>query len=780
MENVTHLIIDEVHERDIIIDFLLTALKKLVAERIARGKRVPHIVLMSATIDSELFANYFTSDHPEKGCLDCPTLSVPGRTFPVKEKHLNEVLMEISEAHGQSALHTINGDKDSFEYIESEKTFMKTNGTPLDGTDEAKDEADFSINWKMERGKALQKAGLASNELEESLVPHSLVATTVAHLAKTTKEGAILVFLPGLENITKIGDILNDERPLGLDFRDTSKYRIFMLHSSIPNTQTEVFEPMQPGCRKIILSTNIAETSVTIPDVQYVVDTGKLREKQYDQMRRITRLACIWASKSNTRQRAGRAGRVQNGNYYALYGKERFQSLRAVGLPELLRSDLQEVCLDVKSQGFQMPAAQFLADSLEPPTPEAVNGALESLKALECLTADERLTPLGRLLASLPIHPSLGKMIILGIIFRCLDPIIILGSSFNERSLFINSIDNAKAANAARKAFTQNTGSDHIGLLNAIREMRYIDETRGPRALQDFGLRNFLHLGAYRSILGTSETIDTILSESNITPRTPKYKRAQFQFGDPSLNVNSDKVPLIKALTLTGFWPNIGVNYRGPLYRTPGENETLVHPSSIHGNWRKGRGAAPAEKPKQEKLLAYSSMNKSNDGLNTYLREVSPITPLIAALFGGRITSEYPNSRNIKMDDWLPFFIKSSNMRAPRLFKDFRDALDRVKAQSFADLFKRANLAHDPARATFAMGLVELLQLDGTDPNAPRGSKWDRFMEGLTSSSERRGAHQGNSWDDLMDTWVGHKPTRPTSNYSVKTSERRDGGGIRR
>ncbi|KAL9132547.1 MAG: hypothetical protein Q9175_006283, partial [Cornicularia normoerica] len=457
MDNVSHLVIDEVHERDMLIDFLLILLKKNIMRRQALGKSNPQVVLMSATMDTELFASYFKSSIVGKGTIDCPSLSVPGRTFPVKEKYLDEILQELRAANSLEQLQAMHADFHTKDYLEAETRFRNENPTT-----ESQESADGSrkeislIDWKRERNSIVNE-GAADPAIakENALIPFGLVACTIAHIAKTAHEGAILVFLPGLAEIVKVEEILKSQ-PLGVNLNDKSKFKLCLLHSSLPDGQNTVFDPVPEGCRKIILGTNIAETSITIPDVQYVVDTGKLREKQYDQTRRISQLLCTWVSKSNSKQRAGRAGRVQNGNYYALFTKERYEKLRAIGLPELLRIDLQGICLKIKAQAFQAPIREFLAEAIEPPDPKAVDSSILNLEALEALTDDgEAITPLGRLLSSLPVHPSLGKMIVLGIIFRCLDPMLVLGAASAERSLFLNPLHVRNEAAKAKLSFVE-------------------------------------------------------------------------------------------------------------------------------------------------------------------------------------------------------------------------------------------------------------------------------------------------------------------------------------
>lgn len=736
MDGISHLVIDEVHERDIMIDFLLIILKRVKAERAAAGKTTPKVVLMSATMDTELFANYFQSQVQGQGKVACPSLSVPGRTFPVREKHLEEISKEIQKAHGGMAVGLLQNDPATTDFFRAENNYQKQN--PLldqTSTHKATQAGEFVIDWKNERKLNSMGEATVSTEKEDAIIPFGLVATTIAHISKTTNAGAILVFLPGLEEMVKVEDLLK-KHPLGVDFRDASKFRVHLLHSSLPAAQTEVFKEAPEGCRKIILSTNIAETSITIPDVQYVVDTGKLREKQYDQVRRITQLKCTWISKSNSKQRAGRAGRVQNGNYYALFSAERYNKLRAVGLPEMLRSDLQDICLDVKAQAFSSDSIRhFLSEALEPPAPKNVEASIMNLQALDALTDDEQITPLGRLLASLPVHPSLGKMIILGIIFRCLDPMLILGAAAAERNIFINPLENRRAAYDAKTNFVRGSGSDHIALLNAVYELRQIRDNKGEYAMKSFGFENFIHINGFKTIDSTARQIEEILVEAGLIPYTPAHMRQRSEFGDPSLNENSSKVPLIKALAISGLHPNLATTTGGVTHRTPGEANTLIHPSSVN-YWapkRKVNDIADGGKQAAQRgtLFAYSTMAKSNDGNTVYLRDTMECTPLMAALFGGRLARRKNNI--LEMDDWLPFYVTSNDKRASyaqtaKTVLELRKALERLLAVAFMDLkgsrekvraamgkpggSRGAFLADEKVRALFAEGLVEILDRD--------------------------------------------------------------------
>lgn len=696
-DHVSHLVIDEVHERDLINDFLLITLKYTMATRAAQGKKLPRIVLMSATIDAEQFAAYFRNSLPSEDSTDCPTLSVPGRTFPVSEYYLDDVLAVMKDRHGDRNLNLLRTDKKTVEYLKAENAVM---GDALANTHKPPEPI---IDWKSEAAIAGVEDVFSAYDKDSALVPLGLAATAVAHITKTSESGAILVFLPGMDEIEDMDKLLRVHSPLGVDFNDVGQYQIIMLHSSIQDSQKTVFDPIPEGCRKIILSTNIAETSVTIPDVQFVVDTGKSREKRYDQTRRITQLQCTWISKSNAKQRAGRAGRVQDGAYYALFTRSRRESMRAVGLPELLRSDLQETCLDVKLQAFKMPAADFLAGAMEPPPPSAVDIAMQNLVSLGALTEEEELTPLGRVLASLPVHPTLGKMIILGIIFRCLDPMIILGAAAQQRPLFMRPLDQKSAVDEIKKDFAGSSKSDHIMLLKAFDEARQA-AARGGREAYDMFRNNFMDRGAFKNIDLTAREIVDILTKAGLI-QIHGFEKT-LMYGGRKLNQNSGSEALIKALLVAGLYPNVAVHTRRGAFRTPAEKDARMHPGSVNDGIKL-----------THKFFAYNGLSLSGDGSCTFLRETSSVTPLMALLFGGPLVRRGPV---LEMDRWLPMLITThvpgtspdliigSQLAADQILF-LRELLDRMLADAFEDLALQTPLSEDRMLNELAFRLARVL-----------------------------------------------------------------------
>ncbi|KAK6346458.1 ATP-dependent RNA helicase A [Orbilia blumenaviensis] len=735
LKGISHILIDEVHERDIQIDFLMVLLKRVMRQREQDGLPAIKVVLMSATMNTELFAGYFATKQ-ENGLLkDCPSLSIPGRTFPVAEYFLDDVRSMLSSNYSDKELNLLK-DPDTQDYLDLELNY-KAKVAPLQKIQRSSDaslpEDDSVIDWKRKSIVGEDGEILVSNDKDDGLTPCGLVATVVAHLARTTKAGDILVFLPGLAEIKLVDEMLRRNKPLGVDFQDSDIYRIDILHSSLPQQQMDVFNINAAGKRKIILSTNIAETSVTIPEVRYVVDSGKLREKRFEQISRITKLQCTWISKSNSKQRAGRAGRVRDGHYYALFTKERFTEFRPSGLPEILRSDLQEICLDIRAQGFKDPIGQFLSEAIEPPSAVSIEAALSQLRGLGALEKDETLTNLGKVLATMPVEPSLGKMILLGVIFKCLDPMIILGAAGGSRDLFVTPLERKKEAQTIKSAFARGTGSDHMATINAFREWRTRRDNESMFATTRFTEANFLHRGALRVIDQTANQIEEILVAEGIIPYLPKDQRFKGEYGHPRFNDNSASIPLIKALSLAGSYPNVAVAWGGLGFRTMEENFVMIHPSSTnYGGRGSGQGLI------RDTIVSFGTKARSGDGKSTYMREVTQNTVLNTMLFGGRPTQQ---SNLLLFDGWIPVSI--SDERVLKVILQFRLVLDKVLNYVFQNVSTRksnpeAAEADEKLRSVVAGGVLEVLEKYAeVHPSSPIPG---RYSKGHTSFQFQRPA----------------------------------------
>ena len=186
------------------------------------------------------------------------------------------------------------------------------------------------------------------------------------------------------------------------------------LHSTLTTAeQKRIFVRPKKGVRKIVIATNIAETSITIDDCVCVIDTGRVKENRYDHARKMATLLQTWVSIASAKQRRGRAGRVRSGVCYHLFSSQtRDDEMDEYTLPEMLRVPLDETVLQIKMLDLGA-VREFLGSAVNPPEAAAINDSLSSLRSMNALCdEDNRLTPLGFHLATLPVSPRIGKMIV--------------------------------------------------------------------------------------------------------------------------------------------------------------------------------------------------------------------------------------------------------------------------------------------------------------------------------------------------------------------------------
>ncbi|KAF9589788.1 hypothetical protein IFM89_028723 [Coptis chinensis] len=293
-----------------------------------------------------------------------------------------------------------------------------------------------------------------------------LIERLLRKICTDSDEGAVLIFLPGWDDINK-----TRERLLASPFfEDTSKFVIIALHSMVPSVeQKKVFKRPPHGSRKIILSTNIAETAVTIDDVVYVIDSGRMKEKSYDPYSNVSTLHSSWVSKASAKQREGRAGRCQPGICYHLYSKTRATSLPEFQVPEIKRMPIEELCLQVKLLDPNCRIVDFLQKTLDPPISETIRNAILVLQDIGALSPDEGLTELGEKLGSLPVHPSTSKMLFFAILMNCLEPALTLACASDYRDPFIlPMVPNEKKKALAAKAELASLYGGHSDQLMVI------------------------------------------------------------------------------------------------------------------------------------------------------------------------------------------------------------------------------------------------------------------------------------------------------------------------
>lgn len=306
LSDVTHIIIDEVHERSIDSDFLLIVLREILEHR-----KDLKVILMSATVDAEKIAAYMGG---------CPVVRVPGRTFPVSAYYLEDVV-ELTryrlDPHSDSPYVARNkrayGNKPRKGYEDA----------PPDDEDEDEDTPPGSAA-EVTQVPISKQSRITLDCMDQHAINFDLILMLLENLCFYRPDlvqfsSAILVFMPSLESIRRLTDMLEAHQAFG-----SNQFIVLPLHSTISNeNQSLVFNVPRPGVRKIVISTNIAETGVTIPDITAVIDTGKHREMRFDEKRQISRLVETFVAQSNAAQRRGRAGRVREGIAFHLFTKHR-------------------------------------------------------------------------------------------------------------------------------------------------------------------------------------------------------------------------------------------------------------------------------------------------------------------------------------------------------------------------------------------------------------------------------------------------------------------------
>jgi ATP-dependent RNA helicase DHX36 len=625
LQKATHIILDEVHERDLQTDFLLIIVKDLLIRR-----PDVKVILMSATLNADMFSAYFG---------DCPTFHIPGNTYPVEEHYLEDILRMIPEFNptqsqrSRPAWH--RGYKRRFE---EEKKWAETQ------------EILSSITGKYPQSVIDRMSKLDMNDLN-----HDLAVSVVRHICLNKQEGAILVFLPGWDSISKVHDMMKSN-PLF----QSNGYLIIPLHSMMPSAyQQSVFERPPPGVRKIVLATNIAETSITIDDVVHVVDCGKVKQTMYDHESNLPILEAVWVSKAAAKQRAGRAGRVQAGHCFRLYSAWKHMNFEEFQPPEMLRTPLEELVLQLKMLKLGR-AAEFLSKAMEPPNPRSVKNAIDQLQQLKALDMSEELTPLGHHLALLPVAPRLGKMILFGAMFSCLDPVLTMAAALGFKDPFVIPLNKVEEADEVRCRFAGDSQSDHICILNAYKGWEKAKSRGGWHETRSYCWDFFLSHQTLEMLSNMKKQFAELLHSIGFVG-TPNPK-------DYHANFNSDNEKLLKAVLCAGLYPNVAKLVpkgpkRPPQLQTRQERKVEFHLKSVNSKRRSFTG----------RFFVYNTKIKSS---SVFIHDSTLVPPFPLLFFGGLISSTRDAGQElICVDEWIQF--RASN-HITETVKELRCELDRL------------------------------------------------------------------------------------------------------
>uniref|UniRef100_A0A915KJB3 RNA helicase n=2 Tax=Romanomermis culicivorax TaxID=13658 RepID=A0A915KJB3_ROMCU len=378
-------------------------------------------------------------------------------------------------------------------------------------------------------------------------------------------EGDILLFLTGQEEIEEACKRIKKEIDnLGSEIGDL---RCIPLYSTLPpNLQQRIFEPAPAkksnGAigRKCVVSTNIAETSLTIDGVVFVIDPGFAKQKVYNPRIRVESLLVCPVSKASAMQRAGRAGRTRPGKCFRLYTEAAYKKeMQEQTYPEILRSNLGTVVLELKKLGID-DLVHF--DFMDPPAPETLMRALEMLNYLAALDDDGELTQLGSVMAEFPLDPQLSKMLIASCDFNCSNEILSIAAMLSVPNCFVRPAEAKKAADEAKMRFAHIDG-DHLTLLNVYHAFKQNHED------VQWCYDNFIN---YRSL----KNADNVrIQLSRIMDRLG-LKRTSTDFTSRDYYLN------IRRALLAGFFMQVGHLERAGNYLTVKDNQHVqLHPSTV-------------------------------------------------------------------------------------------------------------------------------------------------------------------------------------------------------
>ncbi|KAH6568489.1 hypothetical protein BASA62_005429 [Batrachochytrium salamandrivorans] len=377
-----------------------------VLKLLVRQRPSLRVVLMSATINISLISGYFNA----------PVIEIPGRMFPV-----------------------------TIEYVPAEK----------------EDPNLSSVKLYRERQGASTVASIPAKSSKINPEPYLRIIERIDRLVPIEERGDILIFVSGISEISTLSDELTSYA------ESTGRWIVLPLHSTLSVAdQEKVFYIAPPGVRKCIISTNIAETSVTIDGIRFVIDSGKVKEMGCDSSTGHLRLQECWISKSSAKQRTGRAGRTGPGECYRLYSKIEYEHMNDFPVPEILRTSLEPILLQTLALELGNPLG---FDFLERPSEDVLSTSMERLQCLHTIDEQLSITTLGRVLSFLPVDVTIGRMLILGSTSHVMTPMIIIAASLSAQSPFIRISESNIGVTENRKKL-HSTEGDAFTLLNLFSE----------------------------------------------------------------------------------------------------------------------------------------------------------------------------------------------------------------------------------------------------------------------------------------------------------------------
>lgn len=382
---------------------------------------------------------------------------------------------------------------------------------------------------------------------------------TVIQIHLCEPDGDILCFLTGEEEIEAACKKIEEEiSNLG---KEVPPLRCLPCYSTLPpQLQQRIFEPPPPGGRKCVIATNIAETSITINGVVYVVDPGFAKQKVYNPRIRVESLLVSPISKASANQRAGRAGRTKPGKCFRLYTEQAFEKeLQEQTYPEILRSNLASVVLNLKKLGID-DLVHF--DWMDPPAPETLMRALEQLNYLGALDDDGNLTDIGSLMSQFPLDPQLCKCLTVAPKFKCSNEVLSIVAMLSVPRVFLRPKEAQDEADEAKARFAHQDG-DHLTLLNVYHAFKQNKEDK------NWCYENFLNYRSLKSADNVRAQLSRIMQRLNLPLVSTDFN-------------SKDYYPNIMKAMVSGFFMQVALLDKKGLYVTVKDNQVVaLHPSSV-------------------------------------------------------------------------------------------------------------------------------------------------------------------------------------------------------
>ena len=444
-------------------------------------------------------------------------------------------------------------------------------------------------------------------------------------------------------------------------------------------------------------ATNIAETSITVSDVVYVVDSGRVKENRRDEVKEAPALVDCWVSTASAQQRRGRAGRVRPGVAYHLFSSHTHDNiLQPFQQCEMSRVGIEDLVLQVHILDLGDPCS-VLARAITPPSAVAMRNSLkflEELGAIECqwqshfdetgtcaslIETKTELTPLGFHLATLPVDPRIGKVIIYGALFSCIEPALTIAAAMSSKSPFISSFDNRDAVDRARESLSVH-GSDHLTILNAFDKWKTARISKGDRAASKFARDNYLNWHALIQLEEIRNQLSPLLRDIGFLSSTGRFagdKTVPMPLDDAA-NVNSTNMGLVTAVLCAGMYPNILV---APRALTVGNGRDSKQAGEVAFQRRKQGDAYlhPSVLSFSSKRLPsrYCCYHEIIQTKKLYVRDMTVVSPFALLLFGGKL-QVYHTDGIMTVDTWLKFRISRI---AATLIKYLRSEMETMLLQ---------------------------------------------------------------------------------------------------